>query len=135
MDSQFYTKTKSHTLCTVPDIWAAKKKEWVAVYNDQVIIGRVIYKCKASSIVYVEHWHHVVKNIHVSPKSSEILAIRCKGCSLHCSHLNSVKYSSQSKNFPCIAPYFCALSVVILKIKRITDDEYILRSSFFAIGQ
>ena len=58
MDPQFYTKVKSHTSCVVPDIWAAKKKEWVAIYNhsvDQVLVGRVIFKCKASSVIYVEH--------------------------------------------------------------------------------
>src|SRR5581483_4287918 len=104
-----------------------KKKEWVAVYNhyvNQVIVGQVVYKCKASSIIYVEYWYHVVDNIHVSPESSNVLAIKCRGCSLHRSNLNPVKYSSSSKSFSCIAPYFCALAVVIPKTKKITENEY-----------
>ena len=76
-----------------------------------------------------------MNNIHVFPDSSEVLAIRCRGCSLHRPQLNPVKFTSCQKSFPCIAPYFCTLAVVIPKIKRITDNEYILRSSFFAIQQ
>src|SRR5947209_7315778 len=39
------------------------------------------------------------------------------------------------EKFSLYCTYFCALAVVIPKIKKIMDNEYILRSSFFAIQQ
>ena len=86
-------------------------------------------------MIYVEHWFNEATNISISPDSSQVKAFQCYGCSLHRPHLNPVKFTSNSKNFPCITPYFSALAVVIPKTKRLNDKEYILRSSLFAIKQ
>ena len=134
----FHTAPKSHKSVRYPDIWTTRKKDWVAVYNKhikEVIIGRVVHKYVGSSTIIVEHFQHSASNTNISPDSSEIHASKCRGCTIHSASLNPIHYTSCSKIFSCIAPYPNFIAVTIPKIKRISEMEYFLKTSFFALKQ
>ena len=138
LDVIYYTQKRLPLACISPDVWKRKQKEWVSIYDihaEEVIIGRVVFKCQAACQVYIEHWLHYPANSHISPDSSHIVAYRCPGCQVHRPQFNPVKLFTRNIYYKCITGHPCFRAAVFPKVKKLNNNEYLLASSLFELKQ
>jgi len=124
--------------CTIPDMWSNRKKEWITVFDtrtNQVIIGRITFKCRVSSIILVEHWRGTPTNNKISPESSGLIMRRCQGCNVNQPSHNPYTVKNRSYNYNCLGRYSAYTAVVFPKNVKKSNDEYILPNSFFQFKQ